>query len=79
MATHTLYDSTIKLGDLRPDIASVYVHQWQNKNYWLGLTKQARKRQKDKYNKVVSLYSDNIQAKTASLIAAKWSELSMAS
>lgn len=57
------YDPTLRLDEVSNYVRTTNIHQWQNPNWWLKLSKQNRKNHKDRMYKVFRKSSDNIKEK----------------
>lgn len=66
-----LYDYSIKTKYLKPLLAKKTL-QYQNTNYWLQLSNQQRKREKDTLKNLSVNYGTDIQKEVSNLIIDKW-------
>ncbi len=70
-----LFDPTINTNQLKQNIKTKKINQWNNDMFWEGLTKQARDKQKKQYFEIADNYSDKIHFQIKSLIKDKWGQL----
>ncbi|MAO10888.1 MAG: hypothetical protein CMC07_08405 [Flavobacteriaceae bacterium] len=54
------YDPTLRLNEVSNYVRTTNIHQWQNPNWWLKLSKQNRKNLKDRMHKIFRESSDNL-------------------
>ncbi len=66
-----LFDWTINKNELKAVKQLEFYYQSQCVNYWLDLNKNQRNKMKDKYSKMVSTYSNQVQNKLYQLIESK--------
>ena len=55
------YDPTLRLNEVSNHVKTTNIYQWQNPNWWLELSKQNRKKHKDRMHKIFRESSDNIK------------------
>jgi hypothetical protein len=70
-----MYDKSIRINELKTYERTVKLNAWQNKNYWMELSKQRRSEQKKKYYSIVENHSDEIHLNIKESIKNKWVQL----
>lgn len=70
-----MFDKTIDRGGLSEYYKETKYHQWNNANYWLGLSKHQKSREMKSYRKIILEYSSQIHLLTGQIILTTFDSL----
>jgi hypothetical protein len=70
-----LYDPTLRLEEVSKYIRTTKIHQWQNQNWWLELSKNSRYNELKRMDKIIGLHSQNIKSEVARILNDKIKEV----
>lgn len=70
-----LFEKPLQINDLKPILRNKKIYQWNSLNFWNELTKQARNKQRNDFNKYINKHTENNYKKIKNILELKFIEL----